>query len=396
MQRKYSAVLAGLAVVAISAGACSSDDDNNDVTATPSPTATATATQEATETASPAPTVSATDDEARAGGILAALNFIDGAGFHGMDEALNGDAPAIQASWLGQTTHARLAAQAVDWPSDLQAAVDAFVAATTDLEAALSADDAAAAAEPAAAAHETQHALSHDAYHHLGEMAAADDSAGGMLAALLLIDGAGFHGMDETLNGDAPAIEAGWVGATNRARIAAQVISWPSDVQAVADEFIAAATALEEALDADDAATAAEHAAAAHETQHALSHDAYEAAGSMAGSDESPVAMLTALKLIGSAGLHGMDDALNGDAPAIEARWVGAVTRALIATRAVSWSGDLQPLVETFVTEAEALVAALEADDVEQAGPASAAAHDAAHALEHDAYAALGGDGASH
>ena len=99
--------------------------------------------------------------------ILAAMVLIDGAGFHGMDEGLNGG-EEIDASWVGKVTRAKQAAQTVDWPEDLKAAADAFIAAATALETALTADDAEAAATAAVAAHETQHDLSHDAYAFLG------------------------------------------------------------------------------------------------------------------------------------------------------------------------------------------------------------------------------------
>ncbi len=384
MRRSLIAGLGGLLLVAATAAACTSDD-------TPSPTPTPTAS--VTET--PAPTPSPTEAPAAAdtGSMLAAMLLIDTAGFHGMDEALNGDAPAIETSWLGNTRRARVAAEAATWTADTEAAAAAFIEAAQALEAALDNDDIEAAAPAATAAHETQHDLSHDAYAALEAAPGAATDTGAALAAIVLIDGAGFHGMDEALNGDAPEINTSWVGSVNRARIAAQAVAWPADVQPAADAFIAAATDLHAALDADDVEAAAPHAIAAHETQHDLSHDAYAALGNAAGSSDSAAAVIAAIALIDGAGFHGMDDALNGDAPAIDSAWVGRVNRARIAAQAVAWPADVQPAADAFIAAATDLHAALDADDVEAAAPHAIAAHETQHDLSHDVYEALGGGG---
>lgn len=93
----------------------------------------------------------------------------------------------------------------------------------------------------------------------------------GMLAALTVIDGAEFHAMDETLNGPEAAIDPGWLGRTRNGRIAVANATWPENLQSLEQAFLDAAASLAEALEADDAAGAAEPAAATHDAQHELS-----------------------------------------------------------------------------------------------------------------------------
>src|SRR5215216_1932709 len=97
-------------------------------------------------------------------GTLAAVNVIDGVGFHGIDTALAASRAAIDAAWLGKTRNARIAAASTSWPDELDAEAKAFVTAAAQLQTALENDDAGAAAAPAHEAHETAHDLSVTAY----------------------------------------------------------------------------------------------------------------------------------------------------------------------------------------------------------------------------------------
>jgi hypothetical protein len=112
---------------------------------------------------------------------------------------------------------------------------------------------------------------------------AASESPGSILAAMSLIDTAGFHGMDTGLNGATPAIDASWLGKTRNARIASAAITWPEELQPQAKAFTDAAARLQAALENDDAAAAAAPAHDTHETQHDLSADAYAYLGTKAG-----------------------------------------------------------------------------------------------------------------
>jgi hypothetical protein len=112
-------------------------------------------------------------------------------------------------------------------------------------------------------------------------------SASEPLAALNIMDSAGFHSMDTTLNGANGAIDAQWLGRTRSARIAVASTSWPEELQPQAKAFVEAAGKLQAALGADDASAAAGHAKAAHETQHDLSADAYTYLAGKAGIHEA-------------------------------------------------------------------------------------------------------------
>ncbi|MEZ4503701.1 MAG: hypothetical protein R3C39_13830 [Dehalococcoidia bacterium] len=400
--RPLAAVLLAASITVVVG--CSSDDADTDTTATPTATeamATATATTDGAVTATETPMAM---DHAETGsdGILVALSLADAVGFHEIDETLNGDSPAIEASWLGATNNARTAVAALTWPADLADHAAEFVAAAGDLATALEADDPEAAASLATAAHEAQHHLTDMAYDYL---AAHPDSAtmsqphaAGMLSALSVIDGVGFHGIDEALN-DGEPVDPEWLGSTQHAATAVSAVIWPADLSEAADTFISAANDLASALEADDAEAAAPLATAAHEAQHELSHGGYEAVEAMSGStdgmamgeDQADTAgILVSLMLAGRVGFHAIDEALNGDSPAIEASWLGAVNNARIAAAATHWPADLEAGAMAYVTAASDLATALEADDPEAAAPLAAAAHEAQHELGGAGYAYLG------
>lgn len=94
--------------------------------------------------------------------VSAAIQNIDGAGFHGMDEGLaNGE---MNPRWGSTVGNVVAATEATAWPEALHERVDAFLQDAKELEAALDAEDMRGAAQTAAKAHDTQHALSHSVY----------------------------------------------------------------------------------------------------------------------------------------------------------------------------------------------------------------------------------------
>ncbi|PKN83069.1 MAG: hypothetical protein CVU47_00835 [Chloroflexi bacterium HGW-Chloroflexi-9] len=379
----------GLLLVALTATACTADPEA-DATATsaatvPTIAAEVTPTEAVHEAAAP-----------DTGDMLAALLLIDSAGFHSMDEALNGGAPAVDAAWLGRAQQARIAAQAVVWAPGAAEAAHAFIEATTALEAALEADDAAGAAPLAVAAHETQHELSHEAYHLIADAPGSTSGGGATLAALALIGRAGFPAMEAALTGTAPEVNVGWVGATANARVAAQAVVWPGESQAAANAFVTAATALEAALEADDATAAAEAAVAANKAQATLATRGFGALSGMRGSAHSNGSVLAAIAIIDAVGFHGIDDALNGADPAIDKAWAAKVTQAKRAAQTIGWPEGAQAAAEAFAKAAAALEPALAADDVEAAAKAAGDAHGTQHALSHNVWAALGGGTSGH
>lgn len=389
MRRSFVAGAGGLLLIAAVTSACSSDPDNMTPT-----TATAVASPAATE----APAEHAAEHGvANPGDMLAALIHIDGAGFHAIDEALNGAQPVIDPAWLGATQRARIAAQAVAWPEAMQSAVEAFIVAAQGLETALAADDAAAAGARAVVAHDTSHALSHEAYHAIGESKPAA-GGGATLAALHLIQNARIADMAEAASATDASIDAAWLGRVTNAGAAAKAVEWPGESQAAADAFIAAAADLAAAVEADDLAATAASALKARDTAATLATRAYGALSGMRGSDSSHGAILAAIAIIDGAGFHGMDDALHGDAPEVDPAWAAAIARAKRAAQTVAWPAEVQPAADAFIAAATALETALTAGavDLAAAAEAAAAAHATQHDLSHDAYAALGGNAGGH
>jgi hypothetical protein len=107
--------------------------------------------------------------------------------------------------------------------------------------------------------------------------------AGATLAALAIIDGTGFHDIDESLRKPTPEIEPDWGSRVSHARVAAAAITWPKDVQPKADTFVKLATDFAKALTEDDTKTAVLQTNDAHAAYHALSTAAWEALGDEAG-----------------------------------------------------------------------------------------------------------------
>lgn len=390
MRRSLLAGVGGLALLALTVTGCSSEEDAAEPTA--EATATAAATTEApTATAEPAPTPTAGD-------MLGALVLIDGAGLAAIDSNLNGDAPEIDAAWLGKVERAGLAAQSVMWPDAMAGDVDGFVKAAADLAAALKADDAAAAAPLATAAHEAQAALSEATYAAVAGMAGSGNDAASTLGALGAINLAGLGSIEAALTGDAPEIDPAWAGRVANARVAALALLWPGESQAAADAFVTAATALEAALAGTDVAVATEAAVAANKARATLATRGYGALSGMRQTAHSNGAMIAALAAVDAAAFHTIDEVLNGDDAEISAAWAGRVTTAKRAVQTIRWSDDVQALADAFASAASALETQLTAKepDLEKAAAAAAAAHEAQHAFSEKAYAALGGAVGAH
>ena len=107
-------------------------------------------------------------DAAMVGQVVAAIAYLDGVGFHGIDTAISGG--EIPAGTLGKVQNAAAITAAVKWPSALHEDGDALADALRDLSKAVEGANASAAAEPAKAVHDIEHGLSRKAYAWLREM----------------------------------------------------------------------------------------------------------------------------------------------------------------------------------------------------------------------------------
>ena len=114
-------------------------------------------------------------DDAHAGdtaAVLAAVTFLDGAGYHAIDDAINKDrtvpAAARSAALKGQAV-----LKATAWPAELQPKADALAGILGELAAALEGDspDLAKAGAVAKKAHDAQHEFSDAAWGWLYEKA---------------------------------------------------------------------------------------------------------------------------------------------------------------------------------------------------------------------------------
>jgi hypothetical protein len=100
----------------------------------------------------------------------------------------------------------------------------------------------------------------------------AHDEAGlfELAVAQYVMDTAGFHGIDEALN-ETGVVEASYVSTVNRVAKVIGATPWPEDLHEPVEAFQTALTDFAAALEADDAASAAELSATVHDAQHDLS-----------------------------------------------------------------------------------------------------------------------------
>ncbi|HJM89173.1 MAG TPA: hypothetical protein QF624_06050 [Dehalococcoidia bacterium] len=98
----------------------------------------------------------------------------------------------------------------------------------------------------------------------------AATDVGAVLAALNILNGAGFHHIDEVLVQEGGEIEAGWVGAVRNARTATAVVEWPESLHELVEAFLTESNHLLDALIEDDQAAAAEASTPAHGAFHSL------------------------------------------------------------------------------------------------------------------------------
>jgi hypothetical protein len=94
-------------------------------------------------------------------------------------------------------------------------------------------------------------------------------------------------------------------------------------------------------------------------------------------------AVVTALNVLGNAGLHDIDEA--AAASEVDAGASGGVEDAIIAMSAVVWPEELATDAEALIADLEALATALESADAAVVAEPATTAHDAAHDFEHAA-----------
>ncbi len=106
----------------------------------------------------------------------------------------------------------------------------------------------------------------------LGQEAKAGQLAA-VTVAVQVVDGAGLHGMEDSLK--AGDLKAGYLGTVRRTRLVTASTAWPAELQAGARELLHDLEALQRALEAEDVPAATEAATAAHDSGHDLSNAVY-------------------------------------------------------------------------------------------------------------------------
>ena len=114
-------------------------------------------------------------DDAHAGdtaAVLAAVTFLDGAGYHAIDDAINKDR-TVPATARATALKGQAVVRATSWPAELKPKADALAGILGELAAALEGDspDLAKAGAAAKKAHDAQHEFSDAAWGWLYEKA---------------------------------------------------------------------------------------------------------------------------------------------------------------------------------------------------------------------------------
>ena len=206
--------------------------------------------------------------------------------------------------------------------------------------------------------------------------------------AIYLLDSAGLHGLDVRLNEESEIL-AGDTGLMARVARLFTTVEWPEGLAEEAAALHATLSALSAALGEDDLETAAPLATQAHEEQHEFSHHAQEwlaeaVALELADVTAQSNAVNTAIYLLDSAGLHGLDVRLNEEKEILagDSGLVGRVARLLTA---VEWPEGLTEEAAALHETLSALSAALGEDNLEAAAPLATQAHNQAHDFSHNA-----------
>jgi hypothetical protein len=102
--------------------------------------------------------------------VLNAVNILDTAGLHDIDEGANENNEIVPGA-AGPVTRAYLAVETTEWPEELQPQADQVAADLLALLEALESEDLTAVAEAAATAHDSGHEFSEAVQNHLREAA---------------------------------------------------------------------------------------------------------------------------------------------------------------------------------------------------------------------------------
>lgn len=371
----------GLAVFALAGIAgCGGDDgdssgDKPDATSGPADT----------------PDVAASEQE-QAVAALAAIDVVDGAGFHDMAKTL-AESEEINPRFAGTVENVLTVAEATEWPGALTVERDALVGSLETLLSALQNEDLQAARSASEAIHDTQHDMSKATYAWLKTVPSIDPADTDLaivsvIAAVDVIDAAGFHDMSKDLAG-ATEINPRYAGTVERALTAARLAGWSGDVVGPANQMVADLETLLSALEAGDLPAAAAAAEAIHDSQHDASSAAYAwlAVNHPMMSHADPVLAtaceIKAVDAVDSVGFHDMAKDL-AEASEINPRYEGKIANALAV---LAFDTDDAGAAMTHMSDQmTALHDALAAGDLETARELAEAVHDAQHDFSHEMY----------
>lgn len=221
-----------------------------------------------------------------------------------------------------------------------------------------------------------------------------EETIGGVLTAIDLIDTAGFHDMAKEL-AEATELNPRYAGKVGNVLAGTKAAAWPAELEEPLGALVADIEALKAALDAEDLPGSAAAAEPLHDTQHDLSDATYEWLDAQAGklvsvSDHGRMAVsMAAIDIVDSSEFHDMAKEL-AEATEVNPRYAGKVGKALTAANVASWASDVNEPLDGMLADLETLKTALEAGDLEGSRTAAEAVHDSQHDFSQAVYAWLG------
>jgi hypothetical protein len=325
---------------------------------------------------------------------LVVIDAVDSAAFHDMAKAL-AEASEVNTRFATTTSNVIAAVKKGSLAPELQAVTAKLTADLTRLETALKAGDLAGARDASEAVHDSQHDFSKGVYTWLAARAGelgddAEDIVLGSMAAIDLIDAAGFHDMAKAM---AQATEVNARDATTVANVlaATRATTWPEALKAEQVKFVADAETLKRSIDGKDLAAARTAAEAIHDSQHDLSKGFYAWLGKQprlthaAGVLHADLCALKVTDMVESAGFHDMAKTL-AESEEINARFAGQVDNTLRTMMVMTWSAGDSAAAAKLAETMQNLHQALAAGDLARARTYAEAVHDAQHDFSKGVY----------
>lgn len=202
--------------------------------------------------------------------------------------------------------------------------------------------------------------------------------------AQFILDDAGFHGIDETINSTS-TIDSNYQYTVGRVKKIVDGAEWPNALESMASDFSVTLGNFKTALATNSIAEASILATQTHDAQHELSHhiDDWFDTISVEKSEPSVFAVAITQFILDSAGFHDMEDTLTND-QAIDANYQYKVSRVKKILENAIMPSDLESQASELIISMGNFQTALATNNLNDSISYAGEAHDAQHELSHE------------